>query len=341
MPVLLLTLQLTIFFLTAAPPQTPQHLWTSERGGGDSASKFSSSNAENASFESTADRQGASVEQVPYMTARIFESQFTYTFSVSPGPKFLRLYFYPAVYSGIHDSDFFFTVTSGVHTLLSNFSASLTVAAMEPQVDFIVKEFSIHVWKNQTTMNITFSPSPTLYGFINGIEVCSMPKNLYFKGERKPIPLVGTDDSFYNINNYTALETVYRLNVGGVSIGGESDTGMFRSWQDDSCYFYGAPYKQICLTKDTDIRYTPATPAYTAPTEVYSCARSMGDASQINLNYNLSWFFPVDSGFNYLVRLHFCEMEDIWLVNERVFNIFLNNQTAEKKADVIYWSGDA
>ena len=303
--------------------------------GGDSGSATSNFS----SFESKADRQGPSVEQVPYMTARIFKSQFTYSFSVSPGPKFLRLYFYPAVYSGINESDFFFTVTYGVYTLLSNFSASLTVAAMEPQVDSIVKEFIIHVWENQTSLNITFSPSPSFYAFVNGIEVCSMPNNLYFKGDSEQIPFVGTNDLFY-IDNYTALETIYRLNVGGLSIGGEGDTGMFRKWQDDSSYIFGAADGVTWHWNDTDIRYTPATPAYTAPTAVYSSCRSMGPVASINLNYNLTWIFPLDSGFYYLVRLHFCEIvEDDTDFNQRVFDIFLNNETAMGGADVIAWSG--
>ena len=276
---------------------------------------------------------------MPYLTARIFKSQFTYSFSVSPGPKFLRLYFYPAVYSGINESDFFFTVSSRVHTLLSNFSASLTVAAMEPQVDSIVKEFIIHVWENQTSLNITFSPSPSFYAFVNGIEVCSMPNNLYVKGDSEQIPFVGDNDLFY-IDNYTALETIYRLNVAGASFK-ERDTGMFRKWQDDSSYIFGAADGVTWQGNGTDIRYTPATPAYTAPTAVYSSWRSMGLVTSINLNYNLTWIFPVDSGFNYLVRLHFCEIEYITRVNERVFDIFLNNETAMRRADVIAWSGGA
>ena len=164
-----------------------------------------------------------------------------------------------------------------------------------------------------------------------------MPDNLYITGE--PIPLVGTNYMFY-IDNSTALETVYRLNVGGANFGGERDTGMFRSWQDDSSYIFGAAFGVTWQGNDSDIRYTPAAPpAYTAPTDVYSSWRSMGPIPIINLNYNLTWIFPVDSGFNYLVRLHFCEMVYITRVNERVFDIFLSNQTAQEKADVIAWSG--
>ena len=298
-----------------------------------------SSTSNFSTFQSKVDRRGASVEQVPYMTARIFKSQFTYAFPVSPGHKFLRLYFYPAVYSGINESDFFFTVTSGVHTLLINFSASLTVAAMEPRVDSIVKEFCIHVWENQTSLNITFSPSPNYYAFVNGIEVYSMPNNLYIRGDSATIPLVGTNYLF-DIDNYTALETVYRVNVGGASFE-ERDTGMFRKWQDDSYYILGPATGVALQRNDTDIRYTPATPAYSAPTAVYSSLRSMGPEYTINLNYNLTWFFPVHPGFNYLVRLHFCEIEYITRMNERVFDIFLNNERAMEGADVVAWTGGA
>ncbi|CAK9184450.1 unnamed protein product, partial [Ilex paraguariensis] len=80
---------------------------------GDARSKFSPSNISITSLEYKASEQKTSVNQVPYMTARIFRSEFTYTFPITVGPKFIRLYFYPVNYSDLDIANSFFSVTSG------------------------------------------------------------------------------------------------------------------------------------------------------------------------------------------------------------------------------------
>ena len=97
-----------------------------------------------------------------------------------------------------------------MYTLLSNFSVSLTVVAMGFEGTSLVKELSINMWDNQI-LNITFSPSPNSWTFVNGIEVVSMPNHLYGQFGLELVSLVGQ----FDINDYTTLETVYRLNVGG------------------------------------------------------------------------------------------------------------------------------
>ena len=79
--------------------------------------------------------------------------------------------------------------------------------------------------------------------------------------------------------------------------------------------------------------------SYTAPQEVYRTARTMWDDKAYNKNHNLTWEFPVDSRFYFLVRLHFCEFQfDIFDWHDRVFSIFIANQNAEEAADVMVWS---
>ncbi|CAA0830598.1 Receptor-like protein kinase FERONIA [Striga hermonthica] len=219
---------------------------------------------------------------------------------------------------------------------MRNFSAALTTQALN--YDYIMKEFSINV--PSEALNITFTPSPNssnTYAFVNGIEIVSHPDIYSTDGTAN---VVGQSTGF-NIDNSTALENLYRLNVGGNDISPSGDTGLFRSWRDDTNYIFSAA---IGVTEVPDpnitVAFAPGSPNYVAPLDVYRTLRSMGPNSSVNQNYNLTWNLNIDSGFSYLVRLHFCEVTDvITRVNQRVFTIFLNNQTAEQAADVIAWEG--
>lgn len=290
------------------------------------------------SSSSAASSQDPSVPQVPYMTGRVFPANFTYSIPVVAGRKFVRLYFYPASYAGLNATDGLFSVTTGSYTLLKNFSAAQTAQALN--LAFIVKEYSISVDGDKLDINfIPSTKSPKAYAFVNGIEVVSMPD--IYSSPTEGFPLVGVSGSPFTVDNSTALENVYRLNVGGNDISPSHDTGLYRSWSDDMPYIYGAALGvAVSVELNTSIKYPTGMPSYVAPEDVYATARSMGPNNQINLNYNLTWIFSVDSGFSYLVRLHFCEVQpNVTKINQRVFDIFIYNQTAERGADVVAWAG--
>ncbi|KAA8530448.1 hypothetical protein F0562_005157 [Nyssa sinensis] len=253
----------------------------------------------------------------PYFNARLSRSDFTYVFQVTPGQKFIRLHFYPSIYQStdFDPSKALFSVKANGFTLLRNFSASLAAASIGS--DVIVKEYSINVEEDQSLINVTFSPSilPVLRGFT----------------------FIDHPQSPFRLENEKSLEMVYRFNVGGQFISPKLDTGMFRSWSpdDDYCSEVGA----LPVNTEIPLSFTRI-PNYTAPADVYRTARSMGNNKTVNEGYNLTWNFPVDPGFTYMIRLHFCEFQiQVTKPSDREFSIFIANQTAEASADIIVWSG--
>ncbi|KAL5582110.1 hypothetical protein UlMin_014552 [Ulmus minor] len=283
------------------------------------------------------------VEDVPYETARLSLSEFSYTIPVTPGPKFIRLYFYAANYQNFDRSKAFFSVKTGQYTLLNNFSTSLTADFLQQKA--MMREFCVTV--EESILNITFTPTSSIsetFAFINGIEVVSMPANLSYPDPQSEIgqgtQFVG-QGNFFPLENNTALETAYRINIGGAFISPSGDTGMFRKWDDEYKYLTEQGVSVLPLTT-AKLQFT-AIPAYTAPENVYKTARSTGDTSVGRdeiMNYTLTWQFPVDNGFYYLVRLHFCEIVTLMKeLSDRVFKIFIANQSAETRFDIIWWSG--
>ncbi|GKV50166.1 hypothetical protein SLEP1_g56879 [Rubroshorea leprosula] len=258
-------------------------------------------------------------------------------FPVSPGPKFLRLYFYPEEYTNLDMTASFFSVTANSYTLLKNFSAHLTVSAMHAAS--LIKEFIVTV-RDYERLNVTFTPSPNSQAFINAIEIVSISSILSTSGYDINIPCVTADRGiFLTLENTTTLETLHRLNISGKQIEKTVDTGMYRTWRPDEVYLAGGSKWTPPLLQKFLLHFKPSTPAYTTPEEVYISSRMMSKDASFNLETNMTWIFPVDAGFNYLVRLHFCELlREVTGRDQHVFDISINNQTVETPVDVFLQS---
>lgn len=156
---------------------------------------------------------------IPYMTARIFTSAFTYKFSVPKKSRlWVRLHFYPSTYSSLQANASYFAVTANKLQLLKNFSASITAQALT--MVYIIKEFSLTPIESGN-LDLTFTPSSDYedsYGFVNGIEVIPMP-DIY-----QSAVVVGLSQDNLDLTN-SSLQTMYRLNVGGQYIPASNDSG--------------------------------------------------------------------------------------------------------------------
>ncbi|KAL4636913.1 hypothetical protein ACB092_03G042700 [Castanea dentata] len=295
----------------------------------------------NASLTTSAVQLSSFATQIPYTTARLSLSPFSYIFSsLTAGQKFVRLYFYPATYGTFDRSKARFSVKAGPFTLLLNFNASLTADADDDFGDTIFREFCVNIEEGQR-LNLTLTPSDSnSFAFVNGIEILSMPTNLYYtSSDDQGVPLIGQEQLYFV--NGIALEMLYRINVGGGFISPAEDTGMFRSWNSDYKYLTEDLSSVLPVNTTIELNFSRI-PPYTAPEEIYRTARTLGTNRSYNKLFNLTWQFPVDSQFDYLVRLHFCEFQpEIKEAGDRVFLIFIANQTAERAADVIRWSGES
>ncbi|WVZ14262.1 hypothetical protein V8G54_011828 [Vigna mungo] len=201
-------------------------------------------------------------------------------------------------------------------------------------------EYVVNV-KDGESLILTFTPShPNSYAFINGIEVLSMPNDLYYTPPDDPgFTLVG-HDTLFSVGSSTAMETVYRIKTGGQEISPQNDTGLFRNWAVEGSYFIKHNPRNDDLPADMDGKMNiTVNPDYLAPKELFRTARSMGTNATLNKMSNLTWEFPVDSGFTYVVRLHFCELDpNINDIGDRQFYIYIASQLAEARSDVMKWS---
>ncbi|KAL3518275.1 hypothetical protein ACH5RR_020864 [Cinchona calisaya] len=245
-----------------------------------------------------------------YKTARIFNGTSSYKFSITQtGRIWIRLYFFPFVYDNFNMDSASFSVSTQKNVLLGNF----TPEAKNPTV----KEFLLNVTSGN--LLITFAPSSNSFAYLNALEVVSAPDSL-IPDDASTFSPIG---AFVGLVN-NALETVERVNMGGPLVSFENDT-LWRTWVNDQA-FLRTPSSAVTNKSLIGAVTYPAGGATEdiAPRTVYGTCTEMNSSGDPHSTFNVTWEFNVDLGFQYMLRLHFCDIVSD-SANQLAFNIYINS----------------
>ncbi|KAG4164504.1 hypothetical protein ERO13_A13G020500v2 [Gossypium hirsutum] len=246
-----------------------------------------------------------------YQTARIFNGPSHYSFSIKEqGRHWIRLHFFPFVFQGYDMSKAKYSVSA------QNFSLT-----REPQSGnvSVVKEYSLNITSNNLVLS--FIPDSKSFAFINALEVLSIPENVVPE-DAKTVDRKGDKKSLREL----ALETVARVDMGNSTVLPQNDT-LWRLWVSDDSYLIdknlGSFVSNVSAVNFTGGLVTEDI----APASVYGTATRF-NLDDPNLNANLTWSFDVDPGFDYAVRLHFCDIVSNSTQQGVFLEIFINTHSA-------------
>uniref|UniRef100_A0A7C9FC83 Protein kinase domain-containing protein n=1 Tax=Opuntia streptacantha TaxID=393608 RepID=A0A7C9FC83_OPUST len=257
-----------------------------------------------------------------YQTARIFTGTSKYSFPISQqGRLFVRLYFFPFNYKTYKMGTASFSVSAQEFVLLGDYT---------PPSSPVMKEYSVNVTSD--TLVIAFRPSANSFAFLNALEVVSVPDSLIIDYATLISPM-GT----YNGLVTQAFETVARVNMGGPIVSYDNDT-LWRTWVPDDGFLVHNS-SAINVSNVGAVKYAKGFATEdTAPVSVYGTAREMNSKNDPNANFNVSWVFDVEPGFQYLVRFHFCDIVSKAL-NLLYFNVYLNSWIVSHDVDLSSLTG--
>ncbi|KAG0454455.1 hypothetical protein HPP92_025759 [Vanilla planifolia] len=256
-----------------------------------------------------------------YRTARVFTGSSSYVFRINnKGTHIVRLHFYPFSNSDQDLSSAQFHVVASGFVLLRNFTASSNLSSS-------VKEFIISVEVDELT--ISFVPSTFLsLAFVNAIEVISAPADLIRDTGRLVKP--NNVETFYGLSNQV-LETLFRVNVGGPKVTPFNDT-LWRTWSPDNAFFHSNSSTKTVYFSGRIMYQKYGASREVAPDNVYNTARVLG-ANSSDLISRMTWSFPVNQGYRYLVRMHLCDIASLAL-NELYFSVYINGYLAYEDFDI-------
>lgn len=259
-----------------------------------------------------------------YQTARIFNGTAKYTLPIRQmGRYFIRLYFFPFVFGDYNLGTSSFTVSAQQFVLLSGFT---------PQGSPTMKEYSVNV--TSKNLVITFSPASNSMAFLNALEIVLVPDLLI----QDDASLINPSESFQGLTTL-ALGTVARVNMGGPTVNYNNDT-LWRTWVPDDGYLENKDFG-VAVQNIAAVSYAKSSLATRddAPASVYGTCRSMNSEDNPNANFNVTWDFRVDPGFQYLIRFHFCDIVSTAL-DQLYFNVFVDSWIVLRAYDISGASGD-
>ncbi|XP_057952586.1 probable receptor-like protein kinase At5g24010 [Malania oleifera] len=257
-----------------------------------------------------------------YHTARVFTSVSSFTFPVKKtGTHVVRLHFSPFSSSSYNLTAANFSVSVNGLGLLNDFRTQIAV----------LKEYILRIDKNVVEM--VFSPNgESSFAFVNAIEVFSAPGDLIVDDGAKLIGPNGVQE-YKNLSSQV-LETVHRINVGGLKLTPYNDS-LWRTWVPDENFLVLRSAAKLAVTTHTPNYRPGGSSREIAPDNVYMTAQQMNrDNLTTDSWFNITWDFPVGSyGARHLVRLHFCDIVSI-SINELYFDVFINGHSAYKDIDL-------
>lgn len=268
----------------------------------------------------------ANVSSPIYLSARIFIAEATYTFQMAqPGWHWIRLHFFPFKTNEFNLQDAKFMVTTDNLVLIHDFQVENNTANL-----WFFKEYLVNV--TSELLSVKFTPVKGGPAFINAIEVVSAPDVLITDSVSALFPIAQIDG--FSTQSY---QTVYRLNVGGPELTSQNDT-LGRTWATDGNFLTHKELGKEVSVSPTVIKYPELGSPLIAPQLVYASAVEMGNANVAPPNFNVTWNLDIDLSFQYVVRLHFCDiisqsLEDLY------FNVFINGKMAISGIDLSTLTG--
>lgn len=266
-------------------------------------------------FVNTSDSPPSIYNSSLYKTARILSSSSNYTFPIKKrGWHLIRLHFF----SFVNERDLSsakFSVSAQKFTLLKNF---------QPPHGPVVKEYYVNVTTDN--LDLTFTPSPGSFAFLNALEIVSLPDVVI----QDDIPAVSSQQPSPSVQAQ-ALETVWRVNMGNETVFPRNDK-LSRYWLSDREYLSNINLVEF-VSNVQAVNETSGYSELIAPRSVYGTATRLRSQLDPNIIINATWSFDVDPGFDYAVRFHFCDIAER-SPGPLIFNVFLNSRVAVRDLDL-------